>query len=171
MVNLKVEIERYETNGEKTGWSYVHIPQEIADQIKPNERRGFRIKGLIDELAVNGLSATPIKDDGFIIPLNKNLRKLLKKEAGAIVELRLAFDADFKIEMPDDLEICLAQEEGLLEYFLSLPKSHQNYFINWLNTAKTEHTRTKRLVMIVNAMAFKQDFGAMIRANRNVESR
>ena len=166
MVYLKTEIEKYESNGEKTGWSYVHIPQKIADQIKPNSRRGFRVKGFLDELAVNGLSATPVKDDGFIIPLNKNLRRTLRKEEGAVVELRMEFDADFKIVMPEVLEVCLAQEEGLLEYFLSLPKSHQNYFINWLNTAKTEPTHTKRLVMIVNAMALKQDFGAMIRANK-----
>ena len=83
---LKTEIEKYESNGEKTGWSYVHIPQEIADQIKPNSRRGFRVRGFIDELAVNGLSATPVKDDGFIIPLNKNLRRTLRKEEGAVVE-------------------------------------------------------------------------------------
>lgn len=167
MIYLKTEIEKYESNGEKTGWSYVYLPQEIADQIKPNSRRGFRVKGFLDELAVNGLSATPIKNDGFIIPLNKNIRKALKKEEGAVIELRLAFDADFKIAMPEVLEVCLAQEEGLLEYFLSLPKSHQNYFINWLNTAKTEPTLTKRLVMLVNAMALKQDFGAMIRANKS----
>lgn len=168
MIYLKTEIEKYESNGEKTGWSYVYLPQEIADQIKPNSRRGFRVKGFLDELAVNGLSATPIKNDGFIIPLNKNIRKALKKEEGAVIELRLAFDADFKIAMPEVLEVCLAQEEGLLEYFLSLPKSHQNYFINWLNTAKTEPTLTKRLVMLVNAMALKQDFGAMIRANKSL---
>lgn len=166
MIYLKTEIEKYADNGEKTGWSYVHLPQEIADQIKPNSRRGFRVKGFLDELSVNGLSATPVKDDGFIIPLNKNLRKALRKKEGAMIELRLAFDADFKIEMPEVLEVCLAQEDGLLEYFLSLPKSHQNYFINWLNTAKTEPTLTKRLVMLVNAMALKQDFGAMIRANK-----
>ena len=166
MIYLKAEIEKYESNGEKTGWSYVHIPQEIADQIKSNSRRGFRVRGFIDEIIVKGLSATPIKEDGFIIPLNKNLRKALRKEGGAVIELRLEFDADFKIEMPEVLEVCLAQEQGLLEYFLSLPKSHQNYFINWLNTAKTEPTLTKRLVMLVNAMALKQDFGAMIRASK-----
>lgn len=172
MIYLKVEIERFEANGEKTGWSYVFLPQEIADQIKPNSRKGFRIRGFIDELAVNGLSATPIKDNGFIIPLNKNLRKSLRKEEGAVVELRLEFDADFKIEMPEDLEICLAQEDGLLAHFLSLVKSHQNYFITWLNTAKTEPTRTKRLIMIVDAMAKKYDFGLMIRSSRNsVKSR
>jgi len=166
MVYLKAEIERYDTNGEKTGWSYVFIPQDIADQIRPNSRIGFRVRGLIDGVTVNGMSIMPIKGEGFIVPFNKSLRRLLQKEKGATVELRLEFDADFKIEMPEDLEICLEQEDGLLEHFRSLAKSHQNYFISWLNTAKTEPTRTKRLIMIVDAMDKKQDFGLMIRSNR-----
>ena len=165
-VYLNAEIEKYEANGEKTGWSYVFIPQDIADQIKPNERRGFRVRGLIDQVAISGMSVLPVRDGGFILALNKPLRMALKKEECAIVELKLEFDADFQIEMPEDLEICLAQEDGLLDYFLSLPKSHRNYFINWLNTAKTEATRTKRLVMIMDAMAFKQDFGKMIRTTK-----
>ncbi|RZL46061.1 MAG: DUF1905 domain-containing protein [Pedobacter sp.] len=166
MIYHKVEIERFETNGEKTGWSYVFIPQDIADEIKPNCRIGFRVRGLIDGVTVSGMSVMPVKESGFILPLNKPLRRSLRKEEGAVVELRLEFDVDFKIELPQDLEVCLAQEEGLLAYFLSLPKSHQNYFINYLTSAKTEPTKTKRLIMIVNALAKKQDFGLMIRSNR-----
>jgi len=105
-------------------------------------------------------------DGDFILPLKKDIRKQLQKEAGAKVTLNLSFDADFKVEMPEDLEMCLADEEELITQFLSMPKSHQNYFINWLNTAKTEATRTKRIVMIVNAMDKKLDFGAMIRSNK-----
>lgn len=163
MITHQAEIERFETNGEKTGWSYVFIPQDIADQIKPNNRREVRVRGVIDQVEVSGICMMPVKFDGFILPLNKTLRKALRKECGASVRLNLEFDADFKIEMPDDLEVCLAEEEELLLRFLAQPKSHQNYFINWLNTAKTEPTRTKRLVMIVNAMFHKLDFGAMIR--------
>ncbi len=166
MIHLKAEIERFETNGEKTGWSYVFIPNAIADQIKPGERRSIRVKGTIDQVEISGIGLMPMGQGDFIMALNKELRKKLRKEAGAKVELNLSFDADFKIEMPDDLEICLADEEVLLKQFLSMPKSHQNYFINWLNTAKTEVTRTKRLVMIVNAMAKKYDFGQMVRAAR-----
>ena len=164
MINFKVEIEKFESNGDKTGWSYVFIPQEIANQIKSDNRREIRVRGFIDHVAVSGMCMMPVKGEGFILPLKKSLRKELRKEEGNMVELQLAFDADFKIEMPDDLEVCLAQEDGLLEHFLLMPKSHQNYFINWLNTAKTEATRTKRLVMIVGAIFNKWDFGMMIRS-------
>jgi hypothetical protein len=166
MIYLAAEIEKFESNGEKTGWSYVFISHDIADQIKPGERKSIRVRGKIDEVAISGMSLIPMGDGDFIMALNKELRKQLRKEAGAKVELHLAFDAHFKIEMPDDLEVCLADERALLAQFLSMPKSHQNYFINWLNSAKTEPTRTKRLVMIVNAMGNKWDFGTMVRENR-----
>lgn len=166
MITFKAEIERFETNGEKTGWSYIFIPNTIAEQIKPGERRSIRVKGKIDEVEINGIGLMPMRHGDFIMALNKSLRKLLRKEAGAKVTLNLTFDADFKIEMPHDLEICLADEEELLRQFLAMPKSHQNYFINWLNTAKTEPTRTKRLVMIVNAMVNKYNFGEMVRKSK-----
>jgi len=166
MVNFKAEIEKFDTNGEKTGWSYVFIPEAIAQQIKPNDRRGFRVCGQIDQLSIGGKSLLPMGGGDFILALDSKMRKQLRKEAGQPVTLSLALDVNFKVDMPEDLEVCLAQEEGLLEHFLSYTKSHQNYFINWLNTAKTEVTRTKRLVMIVNSMALKQDFGLMLRSNR-----
>ena len=166
MVNFNAEIERFEKNGEKTGWSYVFVPEALAQQIKPNDRRGMRVRGQIDNLQINGKSLIPMGGGDFILPLDGKIRRQLRKEVGNPVSLSLEHDVDFKIEMPEDLEVCLAQEDGLLEHFLSYTKAHQNYFINWLNTAKTEVTRTKRLIMIVDAMAKKQDFGLMLRSNK-----
>lgn len=166
MIYHKAEIEKFDAMGEKTGWSYVFIPGAVANQIKPNEKKSFRVKGKIDQVEVKGVALLPMGEGDFIIPLKAELRKALKKEEGAVVELNLTFDADFKIEMPDDLELCLADEEVLMQQFLSMPKSHQNYFINWLNSAKTEATRTKRIIMIVDAMAKKYNYGEMIRAAR-----
>jgi uncharacterized protein YdeI (YjbR/CyaY-like superfamily) len=59
---------------------------------------------------------------------------------------------------------CLADEPEALAYFNTLPKSHQNYFGNWVREAKTEGTRTKRLASVVMAMARRQNFGEMLRA-------
>ncbi len=166
MIHFKAEIERFETMGEKTGWSYVFIPEALANEIKAGCKKSFRVKGKIDELEVSGLATIPMGEGDFIIALNGPLRKKLRKEAGTAIELFLTEDKDFKIEMPEDLEICLSEEEHLMQNFLKQPKSHQNYYINWINQAKTEPTRTKRLVMTVKAMDKGQDFGTMIRESQ-----
>lgn len=163
MVILKAEIECYGEMGEKTGWSYVFIPQAIAHQIKADCRKSFRVKGKIDQVAISGMATVPIGEGDFIIALKASLRKDLRKEAGAVVELQLEEDKDFKIEIPEDLELCLSDEAQLLENFLKLPMSHRNWYINWLNSAKTEPTRTKRILKIINAMDKGWDFGTMMR--------
>ena len=170
MVEFKAEIERFAEMGEKTGWSYVFIPAALANQIKEDCKKSFRVKGKLDNIEIGGIATVPMGEGDFIIALKSSLRKQLKKEAGALLHIQLEEDKDFKIKMPEDLELCLSVEPELLESFLKLPKSHQNWFINWLNTAKTESTRTKRLVHIVSAMDKNQSFGEMIREGKIAKS-
>lgn len=166
MIVFEAEIERYERMGEKTGWTFVFIPMEIANQIKPDTKKSYRVKGKLDQVEVQGLAFTPMGEGNFILALKASLRKELKKDEGAMLRLTLEEDKDFKIEMPDDLELCLMEERHCMDNFLKLPKSHQNYYINWLNTAKTEPTRTKRLTQIVIAMDKRMDFSEMMRSNK-----
>jgi len=166
MVSFKAKIERFESMGEKTGWTYVFIPQTIANRIKPDCRKSYRVKGKLDSTQVEGMSFVPMGEGDFILALKGSLRKQLKKEEGHTLNLELEEDKTFKIEMPEDLEICLSEEKHFMENFLSMPKSHQNYYINWLNSAKTDKTRTKRLSQIIIAMDKKMDFGEMMRSNK-----
>ena len=163
MIVFEAEIERFERMGEKTGWTYVFIPAAIADQLKPGRKTSFRVKGRLDDVAIQGLAMVPMGEGNFILALKAALRKQLRKEAGAKLRLALEEDKEFKIEMPEDLELCLLEDQRHLENFLKMPKSHQNYYINWLNSAKTEPTRVKRLTKIVMAMEKQMDFGAMMR--------
>ena len=166
MITFKAEIERFAEMGEKTGWSYVFIPSAIANEIKPDCKKSFRVKGRIDDVEIGGVATVPMGEGDFIIALKATLRKQLRKEKGAIVELELEEDKDFKIEIPEDLELCLSDEPHLMEGFMKLPMSHRNWYINWLNSAKTEPTRTKRLVKIVSAMDRGMTFSEMMREGK-----
>lgn len=163
MVTFKAEIERFAEMGEKTGWTYVFIPLAIANMIKPDCRKSYRVKGRLDHIEIVGIALVPMGEGNFIIALNAGIRKQLKKDLGGVLELVLEEDTTFKIELPEDLEVCLSDEPHLLKNFLKQPKSHQNWYINWLNSAKTEATRTKRIVKIVLAMDKDWDFGTMMR--------
>jgi hypothetical protein len=166
MIVFEAEIERYEKMGEKTGWNFVFVPAAISRQIKADCKKSYRVKGLLDAVEIRGLALTPVGEGNFILALKATLRKQLKKEEGALLRIELEEDKEFKVEMPADLELCLLEERHCMENFMALPKGHQNYYINWLNTAKTEPTRIKRLTQIVVAMDKNMDFGAMIRSNK-----
>lgn len=166
MVAFTAEIERFGKMGEKTGWYYLYVSAEMASQLKPGCRKSFRIKGTLDNTAIQGIALTPMGEGNFIMSLKASLRKELGKNEGDPVNLSIEEDTTFTVEMPEDLELCLTEDPQCMENFLKLPKSHQNYYINWLNTAKTETTRTKRLVQIFAAMEKQMDFPEMIRSNK-----
>ena len=95
--------------------------------------------------------------------LNATVRKAIRKMKGD--SLRIELEVDSKaIVPPKDLLECLADEPEALKYFNSLPKSHQNYFGNWVKAAKMETTRAKRIADVVEAMVRHRNFGEMLRA-------
>lgn len=166
MINFSAVIEKFDAKGEKTGWQYLFIPCDLAQKINPGEKRSYRVKGFLDAVPIEGLALTPMGEGDYILALKSALRKQLKKEEGATVNAQLELQKDFKIAMPADLELCLLDEPILLERFLAQPLGHQHYFYNWLNSAKTEATRVKRLTMIVDAMDKHYNYSQMIRASQ-----
>lgn len=168
MIDFNTLILQFGAYGDKTGWTYILIPADQAQLLKPGDKRSFRVKGLLDNFEIAGKSLLPHGDGTFIFPLNEAIRAGIRKGAGASVQVRLTFDADFKIEVPDDLQDCFDFEPEAAEYFNSITKSHRGYFIKWINDAKTDETRAVRIISTVNAAMRRMDYGAMLRERKQL---
>lgn len=168
MVDFSTLILQFGDYGDKTGWTYIIIPADIAMQLKPNDKRSFRVRGFLDEFAIAGKSLLPHGDGTFILPLNEGMRKGFRKSRGAMLRVRLEFDPDFKLEIPEELLECFDFEPEAADYFNSLTKSHQGYFIKWINDAKTEETRANRIASTVNAALRRMDYGMMLREKKKL---
>ena len=166
MVEFNTIILQFAEQGEKTGWSYIEIPADLAQQLKPGNKKSFRVKGMLDAFPVRGMALMPMGEGNFIMALKAEVRKGIHKNAGAMLQVRLEEDKDFKIEMPDDLKECFDFEPEAYDFFNSLAKSHREYFIKWIDSAKTNETRAKRIINTVNAMLRKWSYSRMIREMR-----
>lgn len=162
MITFKTTLLRFEKQGEKTGWTYIVVPAHIANQIKPNTRTSFRVKGKLDEFLIEQVALLPMGEGDFIIPINGSMRKGIRKEEGATLDVTLELD-DSGFKVSDDLLICLEDEPAALEKFNSLSPGHQRYFSNWIEDAKTIETKTRRISQAVWGLARDMDFGAMVR--------
>lgn len=165
MVQYTTTILRFDKQGEKTGWTYIEVPEKIALQLKPNNKKAFRVKGRLDAFSFEGLSLIPMGGGNFILALNAIIRKGIGKTKGALVQVQLNVDEKQVLPPPELLE-CLADEPSALEQFNLFARSHQNYFTKWIESAKTDETKAKRIAQAVTALSRKMDFGAMIRANK-----
>lgn len=163
MVQFTAIIKRFDKQGEKTGWTFIEIPVEIAQKINPGVKKEYRVKGSIDDYAFEMKATLPIGGGAFILPLNAEMRKGIKKQKGATVNIKLQVDTN-EIKPPAELMECLQDEPEALAFFNCLTKGHQNYFTNWINSAKTDPTKAKRIAATISALEKHWNFGQMLRS-------
>ena len=163
MVKFSAAIKKFGRQGEKTGWTYIEIPCAIAEQLMPANKKAFRVKGKLDALKIEGVSTIPMGGGDFIIPVNAAMRKGIGKTKGALLLVQLQLD-NKEYELCKELLECLADEPAALNYFQKLPPSHQRYYSKWIESAKTEPTKAKRIAHAVSAMAKGMGYAEMIRA-------
>jgi hypothetical protein len=165
LVTFTARLHKFGEQGEKTGWTCVEIPADIAQKIKPGNKKDFKVKGKLDAVVLKRRAVMPMGGGLFILPLNKDLLRALAKKAGAMVKVQLEEDKSDFVFNADFIE-CLADDPPAKVFFESLSGSHQRYFSKWIDSAKTEPTKVKRITMAVNALSKKMGYPEMIRASQ-----
>jgi Domain of unknown function (DUF1905)/Bacteriocin-protection, YdeI or OmpD-Associated len=166
MVKFSTYILKFDKQGEKTGWTYINIPAKIAQQLKPGNKKSFRVKGKLDNFEITKVALVPMGEGDFIMAINADMRKGTGKRKGATLDVQLLAD-DSPILPPAELLECMADEPEALKHFNSLPQGHRNYFTKWIDSAKTDITKAKRIALVIKTMVRKMDFGTMLRAERD----
>lgn len=170
MVKFTTTILKFDTQGEKTGWTYITIPAKIAQQLNPGIKKSFRVKGKLDDYNIEKIALLPMGEGNFIMPINAAIRKSIRKQKGATIQVAVQIDKAPLLPSAELLE-CMADEPEALEYYNSLPQGHRNYFTKWIETAKTDTTKAKRIALVIKTMVRKMDFGAMLREEREERKR
>lgn len=165
MVQFTTIIKKFDKQGEKTGWTYIQILSKEAEVLNPGVKTSYRVKGRLDDYIVAKVAIMPMGDGSFIMPLNASIRKNIRKGKGDKLQVQLDLDKEPLALDPDFLE-CLQDEPEVLNFFNSLAKGHQNYFSKWIETAKTNPTKAKRIAMAVTALSKGMGFPEMLRAQK-----
>ena len=155
-------LKRFEENSEKTRWTYIDVPSQVINEIKPNQKTIFRVRGFIDQHPIERVALLPMGKGVFILGVNAVMRRAIRKEKGATVQVTLELDESV-VPLSADLLACLEDDPTANAHFQSLSRGHQNYFSNWIEEAKTIETKTKRLTQAVMGLSMKMNFGEMIR--------
>src|SRR5215211_3077996 len=92
MIQFTATIKRFNEQGEKTGWTYIDVPSELATKLVPRNKKGFRVKGYLDDHAFSGISLLPMGGGDFILTLNGTVRKKIRKTKGDKVTVKMEVD-------------------------------------------------------------------------------
>ena len=162
MIRFSTILKKFESQGEKTGWTYIEVPAELAQQLKPNNKKSFRVKITLDNVPFEGVAMIPMGEGDFIIAINGDMRKAIGKIKGDSVEVSISID-EKGYQLNEDFLACLADEPRALAFFNTLPKGHQTYFSKWIESAKTIETKTKRIANSVTYLSQEMGYGEMSR--------
>ncbi len=162
MIRFYTNIKKFASQGEKTGWTYIDVPADTAQLLKPDNKKSFRVKGYLDEYYFEGKALLPMGNGNFIMALKADLIKAIGKRKGAMLLVKMAADEKL-IRLNTDLLICLSNETDASLIFKTLSPGHQKYFSNWIDSAKTATTKATRIAHTITAMLRKEDFGTMVR--------
>ncbi len=163
MVKFKTIIRKFGSQGEKTGWTYISIEEKQAQQLYPDNKKSFRVKGKLDNHPISQAALWPMGEGDFILPLNAQMRKAVGKRKGDELMVWLEVD-DTPFQFSKDMMACLEDVPGALAGFKKLSASEQKYFSHWIESAKTTSTKAKRIAQMTDAMLKGYRFGEMVRA-------
>lgn len=90
-------------------------------------------------------------DGKLFLPVKAEIRKKINKKEGDYVHVLLYPDNE-PLEVPEEMLWCLEDEPAALKFFRSLSESEQNFYIQWIYSAKKEETKIDRLAKTVNRL-------------------
>jgi len=163
MIKYTTTIHKFDEQGEKTGWTYIEVPADVAQELFPGNKKSFRVKGKLDAFAFTSVAILPMGEGSFIMALNAAMRKGIGKKHGAMVQVQMTKD-DAELKMNAELLAGIEEDPEAKQFFESLAPSHQRYFSKWIDDAKTTPTKLKRLTECILALSQQKDYGTMIRS-------
>lgn len=140
----------------KGGWTYAEIP-EIA-QNKNNPFGWVKVKGSIDSYELKQYKLMPMGNGKLFLPVKAAIRKQIKKEAGDYVMITLYTD-ESPVALTTELLACFKNEpQKVYKTFTSFTEGEQKAYIDWIYNAKTDETKVKRIVQMMERLHKNQKF-------------
>lgn len=134
MITFTATLQQFEEHGDKTGWTYVEIPIDIAQKLNPVDKKAFRVKGKLDSHVIGAVGLIPMGGGKYILAVNGVMRKGIKKSKGAMVKVQLALDKPY--ELSTELMDCLADEPTALVFLNHCQNRIKIIFQNGLRALK-----------------------------------
>lgn len=124
--------------------AFVEFPFDVEAEF--GTRGQVKVKATIDGRVEYRGSLATMGHRCHILGLTQQIRKDLGKQPGDVVHIVLRQDTEPRtVEVPSDLQEVLARDSAVQAFFASLSYTSQKEYVRWIESAKQEETRKRRL--------------------------
>lgn len=162
MIQFTTKLQKQNKPG---GWTYLIVPATQVKKLKA-VKKSFRVKGTLDAFAFEKTSLLAMGTGDFFLPVNAAMRRGTGKKAGDKIVVAMQVD-ESKPKLSRDLLQCLKEDPEASKFFKTLSPYMQYFYSTWIEGAKSSHTKTRRLVAVVNSLAQKLNYQEMMEVYKN----
>lgn len=146
LINEKFLLKKYPGKG---GWTYTVLPETVRKKKTPFG--WIQVKGFIDEFELKNYRLMPMSSGTLFLPVRAEIRKKIRKKEGDYVHVVLYAD-DAPADIPEELLLCLQDNEEAYSGFLKCSDTEQRAFINHIYSTKKEETRIERIAQTLDLL-------------------
>jgi len=124
------------------GGAFVEVPCDAEDVFGSKRPK---VKAMIEGVPYRGL-LTRMGGPNHMLIVLKGIREQIGKTFGDEIQVSVELDAEERvIEIPKDLLKELKKDKESKSFFDKLSFSHRREYVTWINEAKKEETRQRRV--------------------------
>jgi hypothetical protein len=132
-------------------WTYLVIPLNIEEIF--GSKGQVKVCGTINGYPYRS-SAMPSGDGTHYMVVKKDIRDKIKATQGSIVTVLMTRDQEERtVALPDDFKRALEANERANNVFSAFSYSRQKEYIDWIESAKTEATRLRRIHIAIEKIS------------------
>lgn len=134
--------------------AYIEFPYNVETEF--GSKGQVKVLATFDGVAYRG-SLVKMGGDCHWIGITQAIRKQIAKNPGDTVEVNITKDDAVRtIEIPEDFKTLLQKNTEILNFFNKLSYTHQREYVNWINDAKKEETRVRRMEKTIEMLREKE---------------
>lgn len=133
----------------ESGGAYLIIPFDVE---KTYGKKRVKIKAWFEGIPYRGTLVRMGSPDHILI-VRKDIRAKIDKSPGDVIEVKLLEDTEPRVVVvPDDFQVLLDEHEAVKAFYEKLSYTHQKEYIQWIEGAKKEATRIRRMNKAIEMM-------------------
>lgn len=140
----------------KGGGTFVFFPYDVKKEF--GTKGQVKVKASFEGIEYRG-SLAPMGMEFHLLGIRKEIRNALKKEIGDIIEVIVELDTEPRIvKVPHDFQIVLDTNKTAKETFEKFAYTHRKEYVRWIEEAKKEETRKKRIIKALDMISNGKKF-------------
>jgi hypothetical protein len=146
----KLEFDEIIIKDDNTSGCGIEIPFNVPEVFGVKSQ--VKVIGMIDNERFRS-SLAPYGGKHYL-GITKAMRTKIGKEAGDVVHIKLELDTEPReVEIPEDFKNILKEFSQEEEFFKKLSFTHQKEYVNWINDAKKQETRERRIIKAIEMLS------------------